>query len=88
MEKAYEKLWNEQPPTVLEVNRAEEALRYLKDYEDFGLPFVGGSLEMPYEWKRAINFAMRVRRDANWEIEKARAEQQRMEDEARQQNQG
>lgn len=79
LEDEQKKLLKECEPTPLEVRRQDEALTYLLDFENFGLPYEGGSLDQPYNWKRAVSFAMRVRGDADWERKKVAAEEARIE---------
>lgn len=72
----HETLSKDLKPTNYEVRKRNMAWQVYVDYEEFGLPFNGGSYEQPRWWKRALDCVLRARNEARWELKRIEAQEQ------------
>ncbi len=70
-------------PSVRMIGMMHEVLDLLKDRERHGLPYEGGSLQQPRNWKRKIDVGLDAQDQARREIEHEEEERRKQDEAAR-----
>lgn len=76
MERKHKALEEDLSPMPYQVYKRNACIEAYSDYQEFGFPYVGGSYEQPHNWKRQMRLILKAKKDAEWDIASAEAQNQ------------